>query len=86
MGGIVLSCFGLLGFPIGTLISAYFLYLLSSQKGVYIFSPEYARVIAATPHIKYKTSIIGWILLGILVFFIGLGIIGLMVSVIGGRR
>ncbi|MDX1927172.1 MAG: hypothetical protein SFV81_11680 [Pirellulaceae bacterium] len=86
IGGVVLSCIGLLGFPIGTLISAYFLYLLASQKGVYIFSPEYARVIAATPHIKYKTSIIVWILLGILVFFIGLGIIGFMVAVIGGRR
>ncbi len=63
----VLSCIGLLGFPLGTLISAYFLYLLQSSKGVFVFSDEYKEVIAATPHIKYKTSIIVWILLALLV-------------------
>ena len=84
IGGIVVSCLGLLGFPIGTLISAYFLYLLGSQKGVYVFSPEYARVIAATPHIKYKTSIIVWIFLGILMFVIGLAVIGVIVSAFVG--
>jgi hypothetical protein len=84
IAGIVVSCLGLLGFPIGTLISAYFLYLLGSQKGVYVFSPEYARVIAATPHIKYKTSIIVWIFLGILMFVIGLAVIGVIVSAFVG--
>jgi len=85
IAGIVFSCIGLIGFPIGTLISAYFLYLLGSQKGAYIFSPEYARVIAATPHIKYKTSIIVWILLGILLFFIALGIIAFVASAFVAR-
>ena len=86
IAGIVVSCLGLLGFPIGTLISAYFLYLLGSQKGVYVFSPEYARVIAATPHIKYKTSIIVWIFLGILLFLIGVGVIGGIASVVTVRN
>lgn len=34
IGATIVSCIGLIGFPIGTLISAYFLYLLLSQKGV----------------------------------------------------
>ncbi len=84
IGGIVLSCLGLLAIPIGTLISAYFLYLLGSQKGIYIFSPEYAQVIAATPHIKYKTSIIVWILLGILLTVIALGILAAVVGTVMG--
>ena len=78
--GIVFSAIGLLGFPIGTLISAYFLYLLASKKGVYIFSDEYRRVIEETPQIKMKTSIIVWIFLFLLLGLIGLGIVGALLS------
>src|SRR5262245_35020684 len=42
--GIVLSVIGLIGFPIGTLISAYILYLLLSKKGRTIFAPGYQDV------------------------------------------
>lgn len=59
----IFSVIGLLGIPIGTLINGYFLYLLLGQKGTYVFSEEYARVRAATPHIQYKTSI--WVLVGV---------------------
>jgi hypothetical protein len=59
----ILSGLGLIGFPIGTIISAYILYLLGSQKGVQVFSDEYAQVIAATPHIKYRSSILAVILI-----------------------
>lgn len=82
----VLSCIGLLGFPIGTLINGYFLYLLQSKKGEYVFSAQYQQVIAATPHIKYKTSIIVWILLGILLVLIGMGVLGLVFSAVSVRR
>jgi hypothetical protein len=70
IAGIILSVIGLLGIPIGTILSTYFLYLLVSKKGGYIFSDEYKRVIAATPHVHYKTSIVVWVLLGIVVFLI----------------
>ena len=80
IAGIVLSCIGLLGFPVGTLISAYILYLLLSKKGQFVFSDEYQQVMAATPHIKYKTSIIVWIFLGLLVVLILFGIVGLLIS------
>ncbi len=78
--GILFSAIGLIGFPIGTLISGYFLYLLISKKGVYVFSEEYQQVIAATPHIKYKTSIVVWIFLGLLVGLIGLGVVAALIG------
>jgi hypothetical protein len=63
---IVLSCIGLLGFPVGTVIHGYILYLLLSQKGKRIFEPDYPEIVAATPDIKYRTSVVVWIVLGLL--------------------
>jgi hypothetical protein len=77
---VVFSVIGLLGFPIGTIISAYFLYLLLSQKGTRVFSDEYKEIIAATPHIKYKTSIIVIILLILLVVILVFGALALAVA------
>jgi hypothetical protein len=76
----IVSAIGLLAFPMGTLINGYILYLLFSQKGTYILSPGYQEIIAATPHIRYRTSIIVWIFLGLLVFVIGLGILGAILN------
>lgn len=70
IGGTVFGAIGLLGIPIGTLISAYLLYLLWSAKANMVFSPEYQRIRLATPHIKYKTSIVTWIVLGLLILFL----------------
>lgn len=78
---IILSVIGLIGFPIGTLISAYFLYLLCCQKGKTVFSQEYAQVIAATPHIKYRTSIVTWIVLLLLIILVvGIIVMGAMAT------
>lgn len=66
----ILSGIGLLGFPLGTLINGYILYLVFSKKGATVFSPEYQDVIRQTPHIKYKTSIVVWILLGLILLVI----------------
>lgn len=63
----LLACLGLLAFPLGTLINAYILYLVRSQKGAMVFSPDYAAVVAATPHIKYKTSLLAWVALIIVI-------------------
>ena len=76
--GCVLSGFGLLGFPIGTLINAYILYLFLSKKGRTIFAPEYQEVIAATPHVKYRTSIVVWILLALVVVLIAAAVLAPM--------
>lgn len=63
----IISCLGLLGFPLGTLINAYILYLVLSAKGRMVLSEEYNQVVAQTPHIKYRTSIVVWVFLGFVV-------------------
>src|SRR5262245_25561005 len=73
--GCVLSAIGLLGFPIGTLINGYILYLLLSKKGRTIFTPEYQAVIAATPQVKYKTSIVVWIFLALVIALIAFAVL-----------
>lgn len=79
---VLLSVIGLFGIPIGTLISLYILYLLLSEKGRMVFSPEYKAVIAATPHIRYRTSLLNWILL-----FVFLAIVvGLVTFVVLGAK
>ena len=70
IASIVLSIIGLIGFPVGTLINGYILYLLCSAKGQRIFAADYADIVAATPHIKYRTSIVVWIVLALLVLFV----------------
>jgi hypothetical protein len=74
----ILSIIGLIAFPLGTIIHAYILYLIYSQKGKMVFSPEYHDIIRQTPHIKYRTSIIVWIALGILALAVLL-IIGVLI-------
>lgn len=71
----ILSGFGLLGFPVGTLINGYILYLVFSQKGKMVFSDEYQAVIEQTPHLKYRTSLIIWILLGLVLLLVAAGLI-----------
>ena len=68
--GIVLAAIGLLGFPLGTLLNGYILYLLLAKKGKRIFEDDYKDIIEATPHVKYRTSIVVWIFLGLLVLAI----------------
>ena len=83
--GCVLSGFGLLGFPIGTLINAYILYLFLSKKGRTVFSEDYLEVIAATPHVKYRTSIVLWIALALLAVLILLGVTAAYLMPVIGR-
>jgi hypothetical protein len=80
---IILSIIGLLAFPLGTLVSAYFLYLVVCEKGKTVFSDEYKSVIKATPHIRYGISIVVWIFLGLFGFVVVLlGIYAIMSLII----
>ncbi len=45
-----------LGFPIGSAIGVYFLYLLGSPEGRYMFSPGYAAVRRDAPHVSLGFS------------------------------
>ncbi len=76
----ILSGIGLIGFPVGTLINGYILYLIFGKKGKVVFTESYQEVIAATPHIKYQTSKWVWIVLGVIVLVIALAMIGLVVG------
>jgi hypothetical protein len=53
-----------------TLINGCILYLLYSKKGSTVFLEPYQRVISATPHVKYRTPLYVWILLGIFLLFV----------------
>ena len=77
----IISAIGLIGFPFGTIINVFILYLLISRKSKVVFSPEYRDIIARTPHIKYKTSLIVKILAIILLGFLALGVISAIISV-----
>ncbi len=55
---------------IGLVIHAYLLSVLASPKTSLVCSPYYKEIIAATPHVKYRTSKVVWILLGLLLVII----------------
>lgn len=67
---------GLLGIPIGTLISAYILYLLLSVKGQRVLSAEYQGIVARTPHIRYKSPLLLVLLLAIVIAVCVAAIVG----------
>lgn len=76
----VLSGIGLIAVPLGTIINGYILYLIFSEKGNRVFSPEYQEIIRQTPHIKYRTSIIVKIFLGLLLAVIGLALMTIILA------
>ena len=68
--GIIIGVIGLVAIPIGTILSIYILYLLLSKKGKMVFSPGYKEVMAATPEMKYKTSVVVWVVLGLFILLL----------------
>jgi hypothetical protein len=70
----------MLGYLVMGLIVGYILYLLLSPKGSVVFSPAYKEIIARTPHIKYRTSLILKIVLVLFVSLIGMAIVGAILS------
>ena len=71
---------GLLAIPVGTLINGFILYLFFSTKGKRVFAPDYQEVIAATPHLKYQTSMVVWIVAGLAVLVIGAALLGVVLG------
>lgn len=70
--GFILAILGLIAIPIGTILSLYLLYLLISKKGHMVFSPEYQEIIAATPDIKSRTSLVVWVIFGLVILLLAL--------------
>jgi len=75
--GGILSALGLLAFPLGTLVNTWALWAMFSAKGQVVLAPDYAAIIAATPHVRYRyslgdkiaTTILALIVLGIAAMF-----------------
>jgi len=75
-----ISTLGLFYFPVGTMICGYILYMVLNQKGQVIFSQEYQGIIEATPQIGYRTPLIAWVLLGLILLILFSASLGVMLS------
>jgi cytochrome o ubiquinol oxidase subunit 1 len=64
----------LINLSLGVIIHIYILAKLMGKEARFIMTPEYQRIIAATPHVKYKTSILVKVLLALLLILL-IGII-----------
>lgn len=62
----------------GMVISAYILWLMVGPKGLFVTSAEYRAIIAQTPHVKRRTSVVVWVLLILLLVILGIGIFSAM--------
>lgn len=74
----ILAAIGLFGFPLGTLINGYVLYLLHSRKGKVVLGEGYREIVQATPHIRYKTP--AWLIV-VVVLLVLLVLIGIATAV-----
>ncbi|MBK9364712.1 MAG: hypothetical protein IPN01_00085 [Deltaproteobacteria bacterium] len=63
----VLVLLWLLSCSIFSLLGLWALVLLHAPAGKIVLSPEYAEARRLTPHIRFKTSVVTWIVLGLLV-------------------
>lgn len=75
VGGSILAVLSLLGVPLGTMLGIYVLYLIHGRKGQVVFGPDYARIVQLTPQVKYKTSVVAWVLLGLIVLLLVAGVV-----------
>lgn len=67
----------------GMIIPGYLFLLLVSKKATVVFSTDYRLVIAATPHVKMKTS---WIVKGFLIVLISVIVIAVVAALVAGLR
>ncbi len=63
----VLTSLWLLSCTFFSIFGLWALFLLHSPAGNIVLSPEYAVARRLTPHIKFKTSVVTWIVLGLLI-------------------
>lgn len=80
MPATIFSVIGLLSFPIGTIINIYVLSLLHGAKGKVVFGEGYSDIVAATPHIRYRTPV--WVI--VFALLLVLGLIGAIIAATAG--
>jgi hypothetical protein len=64
--GAIVSGIGLLAIPIGTIVSAWILYLMFCEKGRTVLAPEYQAIVSASPEVRYRRTIWDWMALIVL--------------------
>ncbi len=67
---LVMAALALLALPIGTLMGIYMLYILGPDKGHFVLSEPYQQVVLQTPHIRYRTSWVVLVVVGLLLLAI----------------
>jgi hypothetical protein len=72
----IIGVIQLFSIGVGTIIGICTLYFVFSKKGKFILTPEYHEIIRQTPHVKYKTSWIVWVFLGLVLLLILLAVVG----------
>lgn len=79
----ILVVAGLLNLPrsiIQLLIFAFILWLMVSPKGIFVTSARYRAIIAQTPHVKRRTSVVVSVLLVLILLIVASGIFNAMRS------
>jgi hypothetical protein len=68
----IMAALGMFAMPVGSVLSAYVLWLIHIKEGRAVLSPEYREVVAATPQIKcrvtHSTLAVGIVLTGVAVY------------------
>jgi hypothetical protein len=70
---IILSTLGLFLVPVGSFISLFFLCLISSAKGEFVLSEEYASLRQTTPEAEQGTSLLAWMFILLVIPFQSFG-------------
>lgn len=77
----ILVVMGIISLPrsgIQMVISLYVLWLMISPKGLFVTSAEYRAIVAQTPHVKPRTSVVAWVLLVIFLLILASGVFSAM--------
>jgi hypothetical protein len=82
----IISGIGMLGFPMGTLINGYFLYILRSAKGRRVLDGEYSAVMEATPDIRYRTPRIVWVLFAFVLLLFAFVLLLVVLAAVGAGQ
>lgn len=70
----------LIGGAVLLLFQVYILFLLLSRRGAMVFSPLYGEIVARTPYIRYRLSVIVKLGLVLVVAFLTLGVVAVVVD------
>lgn len=67
---------GLINLSGGIIIHIYILVKMMGKQAAFVLTPEYQQIVANTPHVKRKTSVLVWVLLIVLLMVL----IGILVA------